>query len=83
MKQLNFFNEKRGTYLDIIEEKGQKYRIWLPKYKRFSLDEAKEAALKIYNKQRGFNLGKDNNLIGFGEIVLNGKIFRKEKKEAK
>ncbi|MDD3098281.1 MAG: hypothetical protein PHU82_00395 [Candidatus Pacebacteria bacterium] len=83
MQQLNFFSPKKGSYVDITDGKEKPYRIWLSKNKKFSLSEAIQEALKVYNKEKGINLTKDNNLVGFGEIVLNGKIFRKKKKEVR
>ncbi len=78
MKQLSFFEKKKGTYVDLIDEKKSVFRVWLSKHQHFALDKAKEDALKIYCKQKKLHLTfSENNFIRFGEIMLNGKIIKK------
>jgi hypothetical protein len=72
-KQLKLFDipEKlyrrgRGSlyYVEIIEEDGEKYIIWLRR-KIDSIAQAKKVAAITYNKQRGYN---PENFVKFGKV---------------
>lgn len=69
-KQLSLFDiqpyikEKRLWYVEIIEEGGKKYVIWLRK-NVYNIRQAKKVAAKLYNKEKGF---KEECFVNFGKV---------------
>jgi hypothetical protein len=51
-------------YVEIIEEDGEKYIIWLRR-KIYSIAQAKKVAAILYNKQKEFDEG---NIVKFGRV---------------
>ena len=72
-KQLGLFNvpeklyrKARGPlwYVEIIEENGEKYIIWLRR-KIYSPAQAKKVAAILYNREKGYI---ETNFVKFGKV---------------